>query len=100
MFDKKDDKFSKCKKVLYNMSTDRDIDIKTCIDCRKKFKCEYNNCKKVYALKHNLEKHIDLVHKTIKCKYELCDYKCSDKISLSQHVICNHKKIDINLLIE
>ena len=67
--------------------------MKTCITCRNKYKCTYENCEFKTNKKPDLTRHINTVHLKLtpfECTEDNCDYKCGSKRALTVHINAVH----------
>jgi uncharacterized Zn-finger protein len=93
-------KCSRChcfkKKSLYRIRTNTGRFLKTCINCREKFKCDVDDCNYSCSDNSNLQKHIKQVHTRIKdfeCDVDDCNYSCSNNSDLQKHIKSIHTQI-------
>jgi hypothetical protein len=91
-------KCSRCgclkKKSLYKIRENTGRFLKTCINCREKFKCDVDDCNYSCSTSSHLHRHIDAVHNHIKkIQCEFCNSKYATNSHLKQHIKQIHTKI-------
>lgn len=85
-----------CHRSLDLFLNDKGRRLKTCKNCRDKFKCSYDNCSYSSSENKTLVRHINMVHLKIKdkvCPFKQCEFKCTMDYDLKRHIKTIHLDI-------